>query len=508
MSIFNKQNNPDKWKDKYFDLLDENEENQKSQQDNEALLCKTIIRLSLAATGFNKDLDPYLIAIRNQLKSGLKSGQLKIELEKFSNALMTLDENALEETKLDATLLFEFLFSHFPKHKKDFQLIEAKLEKNEYPNSQYLFVEIIDKIDSTQNIELISEDTSIDSINAEVINSQLLTLLEGTEIPAQFESQAKELKDKLYSNLSITTALNETVSLLFQIKKHFQVEHQEMATFLTQLTDQLTELGGKVSGANLTTKSSTKKRNQLDQSVSSQMLDLQQTSEDATQLEPLKRIIHSRLADIAQQIQTHRAEEEIERNLIHNELDSLTQKINDMEQESKQLKVKLSTAHKTALHDPLTGLPNRLAYDERITIELSRSKRYDTPLSILIWDIDLFKHINDTFGHKAGDKTLILISKLLSHHCRETDFVSRFGGEEFTMLLSDTDAPSALLAANKLRQVIESTAFNSNGKKISITISCGITQFTKNDTHDTAFNRADKALYDAKNKGRNKCVVY
>ncbi|MCK5120890.1 MAG: diguanylate cyclase, partial [Methylococcales bacterium] len=365
----------------------------------------------------------------------------------------------------------------------------------------------IDQIDGIQHLEPTLKDLPIDAINADAINTQLLVLLEGTEVPAKFQSQAKDLKDRLYSNLSITTALDETVSLLFQIKKHFQSEHQEMATFLTQLTDQLTELGGKVSGTNSTSKSSAKKRNQLDQSVSSQMLDLQQTSEDATQLEPLKKIIHSRLADIAQQIHNHRTEEELERNQIHHELESLTFKINEMEQESKQLKVKLSAAHKTALHDPLTGLPNRLAYDERIATELARSKRYNTPLSILIWDIDLFKHINDTFGHKAGDKTLILISKLLSNHCRETDFVSRFGGEEFTMLLSDTDVQSALLAADKLRNVIEKTAFNSNGKKISITISCGITQFTKDDTGESAFNRADKALYEAKNKGRNQCVV-
>jgi len=237
------------------------------------------------------------------------------------------------------------------------------------------------------------------------------------------------------------------------------------------------------------------------------MLDLQQTSKDATQLEPLKKIIHSRLAEISQQIQNNRTEEVAKRNQVHQELDALTQKIQKIEQESTQLKDKLRSAHKRSLHDPLTGLPNRLAYDERLIIELARSNRYKTPLSILIWDIDFFKKINDTFGHKAGDKTLVLISKLLSQHCRETDFVSRFGGEEFTMLLSDSDAQSAFLAADKIRKVVEKSAFNSSGKKISITISCGITQFTKGDTGESAFNRADKALYKAKNNGRNQCII-
>jgi diguanylate cyclase len=159
------------------------------------------------------------------------------------------------------------------------------------------------------------------------------------------------------------------------------------------------------------------------------------------------------------------------------------------------------------MHDPLTDLPNRLAYDERVAIEIARSKRYNTVLSLLMWDIDLFKKINDNFGHKAGDKTLILIASLLSQHCRETDFVSRFGGEEFTMLLSDTNAQSALTTANKIRNIVEKTAFNSNGKKIAITISCGITQFIGSDDDESAFIRADKALYQAKSNGRNQCII-
>ncbi len=509
MSIFSTQNTSDKWKDKYFDLLDENEEKQKSQQDNEALLCKTIVRLSLATIGFNKDLDPYLLAIRKQLKNGLKSEQLKIELENFSSALMTLKEADQETEKLDAILLFEFLFHHFPEHKRNFQHIEAKFEKNEYPNSQYLFIAINDQIDGIQVIDPLPKlnDLSAGNINLDALNTQLLALLEGTEIPTKFEPQAQKLKDRLYNDIALTTGLDETISLLFQIKKHFQSEQQDMALFLAQLTEQLTELGVKVSNTHSTSQSAVKKHNLLDRSVTSQMLDLQQTSKDATQLEPLKKIIHSRLAEISQQIQNNRTEEVAKRNQVHQELDALTQKIQKIEQESTQLKDKLRSAHKRSLHDPLTGLPNRLAYDERLIIELARSNRYKTPLSILIWDIDFFKKINDTFGHKAGDKTLVLISKLLSQHCRETDFVSRFGGEEFTMLLSDSDAQSAFLAADKIRKVVEKSAFNSSGKKISITISCGITQFTKGDTGESAFNRADKALYKAKNNGRNQCII-
>ena len=513
MGILNKKtsadtSNLDKWKNKYYELLDEIDTLESTHQDEESLLCKTIIRLSLASTGFNKKLDPHLLRIRQQLKKGLKSDQLKTELEKFSNALMTLEESGGDGICQDPAILFSFLFDHFPEQKTALQQLEEKFKNNHYANIQYLFVDINDLIDSVQQIQPVSS-TYIQSIDADqnAVNEQILLLLECTEIPPQFQQQANKLKDKLHLNEPLVVTLEEAASLLFQIKKFLQFEQQEMAQFLAQLTDQLTELGIQATGTNSISKSATEKRNLLDQSVSSQMIELQTSSKNATQLEPLKQLIHTRLADITQQIHNQQAHEQTERNKVHQQLDSLTKKISEMEQESSLLQNKLDTAYQKATHDPLTSLPNRLAYDERIATELARWKRYKSPLSLLIWDIDFFKKINDNFGHKSGDKTLILIAKLLSHHCRETDFVSRFGGEEFTMLLTDTDSGSALITANKIRRVIEKTAFNSNGRKISITVSCGIAQFTEEDTELTAFNRADKALYAAKNQGRNLCIV-
>ncbi len=513
MGILSNKNNPDKWKNKYFDLLDDNEELEKTHKTKEELLCKTIIRLSLATTGFNKQLDPHLIRIRKQLKNGLKSEQLKLELDKFTSALIRLEDTVGDDSLTDASLLFEFLFHHFPEQKKEIQYIEAQYEKKKYSNSQYLIVAINDLIDSIQHIEPISEQAldlrsqSFDSIDVEAINSQLQHLLNSTEIPVKFEAQAEALKQNLANTPSLTSILDETISLLVKIKKHHQSEQVEMARFLGQLTEQLADLGVKASGVKSTADASNIKRNLLDESVSSQMLELQNSSKSATQLEPLKQLIHSRLDNIAQQIQKQRKHEEVERKKAKQELESLSTKINAMKQESSVLNKKLITEHQRATHDPLTGLPNRLAYDERFTTEMANWKRYKTPLSLLIWDIDLFKNINDTFGHKAGDKTLILIAKLLSQHCRETDFVSRFGGEEFTMLLSNTKVESALESANNIRKIIEKTAFNSNGRKISITISCGITQLTNMDTSESCFNRADKALYVAKDNGRNQCVI-
>jgi len=513
MGILSNNNNPDKWKNKYFDLLDDNENLEKTHKTKEDLLCKTIIRLSLATSGLNKDLDPHLLRIRKQLKSGLTSDRIKLELDKFSSALMTLEDILPDSSLPDASLLFEFLFHHFPEQKISLQHIEVKYEKNGYANSQYLIIAINDLIDSIQHIEPLPEQASqldplpTDGIDTRLINSQLHHLLDSTKIPEKFEAQTEALKQKLSSNPSLASILDETIALLFEIKKYHQLEQKAMTLFLGQLTEQLTDLGIKASGVKSKANSNNTKRTLLDKSVSTQMLELQTSSNNATQLGPLKQLIHSRLENIAQQIQKQRKQEEIDRNKANQELNYLAEKIDAMEQESSQLNKKLKSAHHRATHDPLTNLPNRLAYDERLTTEMANWKRYQTPLSLVIWDIDFFKKINDTFGHKAGDKTLILIAKQLSQYCRETDFVSRFGGEEFTMLLSNTTAQSALESANNIRKIIEKTAFNYNGKKISITISCGITQLTAMDTVDSCFNRADKALYSAKENGRNQCIT-
>lgn len=514
MGILNKQDSTDKWKKKYFALLDDNEKHEKTYADTENLLSKTIVRLCLASKGYNKELDPYLLGIRKQLKNGLKSQQLKLELEKFSNALMILEEPDSDESISVTSILFDFLYHQFPDHKKDFQSIESKYHKNKSPDPQNLFIalnKVIAPIEHVQAIAPALESTIINSqsnhIDAEIVKSQLQHLVDETEIPTKFENQALLLKQKLDSNTPLSDVLDETIFLLSDVKKHIKSEQTEMTEFLTQLTDQLTELKNTASGTQSASTKTAIKRNLLDQSVSSQMIDLQKNSKNATELEPLKQLIHNRLEDITKQFHDHQVVEDIERDKAHEELEILTNKLNRLEQESHHLKDKLIAAHQKAIRDPLTGLPNRLAYDERLTIELARRKRYEVPLSLLIWDIDYFKQINDTYGHKAGDKTLILIAKLLSQYCRETDFVSRFGGEEFTMLLSDTDAQSALIAANKLRLIIEKAAFHSNGKKISITISCGITQFTNDDSAESAFNRADEALYKAKDEGRNQCVI-
>ena len=511
MSLFNKSAEPDKWKEKYLTLLDEQELLEKSSQEKEELLSKTIVRLTIATIGLDPLLDPYLVGIRDQLKNGINSSSLKEELEKFTYSVAQLKHNPPKNRPLETELLFNFLLRQYtsPKQQTALKQLQQNNESLKYESPNQLFVAIHEAIELEENVS--TADAFSNKIDISIISKQLLLLLEGIEIPSIFDQQAQVAKQLLSASNQTPTAfesiLDKSFKLLLKIKQHNQSEQQDIDKFLSHITEQLAALDESVMGASSAALKSAENRSKLDQSVSEQMHQLQISSTNATKLEPLKGIITSRLTNIAKEIQEHSQKEAIQRKKMQQQMDDLINKIKDMESESGDLKSKLKIANNQALRDTLTGLPNRNAYNEHIESELARWKRYHTPLSLIIWDIDYFKNINDSYGHKAGDKVLQLIAKQLTEHSRTTDFISRFGGEEFTMLLPNTDGKSALILANQLRQTIEKTGFNASGSSVAITISCGVTEFTPNDTEESAFERADQALYQAKEEGRNRCCL-
>lgn len=503
--LSNKDDESDTWKEKYLRLLDTQEQAEKDYQVNEELLCKTIVRFALAVKGLNKELDPHLSRIRNLLKAGLKSQQLRLELEDFSRALMQLEE-APTSLQSDASVLFDFLNKQHPKLKSELQILEQRYQRGELNNSAQLFPAIVDLTSKNSSSPAVAASV-MPAIESKEVNHHLLRLLDSIEVPGEYAEKAEMLRAGLDSDKPLLPLIDDTIDLLLALKRHFDQQQQEMASFLSKLTEQLAELGLKATGVNIANEKAIKKRNLLDQTVSEQMDDLQKKSADATQLEPLKQLINTRLQSISQQIQAHNQQERVEREKVQQELNALSEKIQHMEVESGELKTKLAAAQHKATRDPLTGLPNRLAFDEHLAAEVARWKRYQVPLSMAVWDIDFFKRINDSYGHKSGDKALVIIAKLLTEHCRETDFVARFGGEEFVMLLPDSDINAALVVTNKIREMVEKSSFNANGERIKITLSCGIAQFSAGDSSEGVFERADKALYQAKQNGRNQCVA-
>nr|WP_234461575.1 GGDEF domain-containing protein [Stutzerimonas stutzeri] len=148
--------------------------------------------------------------------------------------------------------------------------------------------------------------------------------------------------------------------------------------------------------------------------------------------------------------------------------------------------------------DALTGLHNRRAYENDLTREMQRSERYEHPLTIALLDIDFFKKINDQYGHDAGDRVLKHFAKLIQKNIRDTDSAYRFGGEEFIIILPETN----LKAANAVITRIQSSLLEGDNE-IPYTFSCGISLHQPKDTAEQLFERADELLYQVKENGRN-----
>ena len=158
--------------------------------------------------------------------------------------------------------------------------------------------------------------------------------------------------------------------------------------------------------------------------------------------------------------------------------------------------------------DGLTQVFNRRYFEDAIERELSRSRRYTRPLSLVLLDIDHFKKINDTYGHLAGDAVLKEVALTVRSRTRREDVFARFGGEEFALLLPEVDSKGAAHLAEKARKLIERHTFTFDGEDITVTMSAGVaTLLKKNESPNELIKRADEKLYEAKGAGRNRVAV-
>ena len=171
---------------------------------------------------------------------------------------------------------------------------------------------------------------------------------------------------------------------------------------------------------------------------------------------------------------------------------------------------------KYATLDALTGLNNRRQFEIRLKQEVSNASRHNKPLCCIMLDIDYFKKVNDTWGHSAGDCILKKVAKIITQELREYDIASRYGGEEFCILLPDTKINEASYVAQRLRSAVEKTDINISDDKIlgvdslNVTISVGVSEFQKQNEKapEKFYQNADIALYEAKKRGRNRVIVY
>ncbi len=242
----------------------------------------------------------------------------------------------------------------------------------------------------------------------------------------------------------------------------------------------------------------------LERQLMGEVGDLGEEVRQSTSLAFLQQQVDQRLQRIESHVKAFRAREREQSAAWQARAQGMRERISELEEQASSMQAAMSRQKRKALVDPLTGIPNRLAYRRRVGAYLQQAEPCAWSLCLAIWDIDHFKRINDSFGHKAGDRALRLVGRKLARSVRAHDFVARYGGEEFVMLLENATRDQAVATLDALRKAIAATPFHHQGQPVALTLSCGVTQLEPGDDFDVAFERADAALYEAKRGGRNR----
>ncbi|WP_077044038.1 GGDEF domain-containing protein [Pseudomonas sp. KK4] len=348
-----------------------------------------------------------------------------------------------------------------------------------------------------------SPEPSYSSV-AKHIEETLLGLLDDLTLPERHRPQAESMRDRLKNGLNwyeLLPILDDLATLMLAISDSGQ---HEFEAYLQHLNERLESFQSNLQAASAGHADSRSAAQAMDTQIREQVDGLQTSMHEAADLEDLKVILENHLEGLLGTMDQHRQQRDEREQEVAARLHSLAERVAHMEQEALGFREHLEEQRQKALIDPLTGLPNRAAWSERLEHEIREWQQHGNTLMLAMLDLDHFKRINDNYGHLAGDKVLKIIATVLRKRLRGTDFIARFGGEEFVLLLPATVPAAGMKLLEHLRASIEACPFHFKGERVTVTISMGLTVFKTGEKSDLVLKRADQALYRAKNAGRNR----
>lgn len=348
-----------------------------------------------------------------------------------------------------------------------------------------------------------SPEPSYSSV-AKHIEDTLIGLLDDLTLPERHRPQAEAMRDRLKNGLNwyeLLPILDDLATLMLAITDSGQ---HEFEAYLQQLNERLEAFQSNLQAASEGHADNSSAARAMDTQIREQVDGLQNSVQEAADLDDLKQVLENHLEGLLGTMDQHQKQRDAREQEVAGRLKSLAERVAHMEQEALGYREHLEEQRQKALIDPLTGLPNRAAWGERLDHEIAQWQQHGNTLSLAMLDLDHFKRINDSYGHLAGDKVLKIIATVLRKRLRDSDFIARFGGEEFVLLLPATPPAVGAKLLETLRAAIEACPFHFKGERVTITISMGLAAFRPGEHSDLVLKRADQALYRAKNAGRNR----
>lgn len=541
-----------RWRDKYLALVEQHDRTSQHQETQHDQLRRGLVMVSLLAEGQESSVDNALSTLRDALKPGANGmekamSELERAVKRFEQKNQAQAEVLLDELKKAALQLSQCPLPSPLLHriKQVRQSAETELLSwSGYINQLQSWMQILSDLatldgyeeakpkwwqrwfkpnpDHAQELSRQQERHALDSDThhdqsteqepsfsriAQDVSETLLNLLSQLVIPERLGESAHSLQVRLGKGLhwfELVPLLEDTAELLIDCLGSGQ---QEFERFLKNLDERLMAIQSLVTDAHQGQQEREHARQELDSLVRDQVADIRSVVSGSEDLTALSASVTQHLALIVQAMDHYQSAEREREQRLESQLLGLQSRLQDMEKEAANARQIIAEQKHRATHDALTSLPNRDAYQERLKAEIQRRHRYGGELALVVADVDYFKRINDTYGHLAGDKVLQLLAKALRKYLRDVDFIARFGGEEFVILMPQTSASDALSACEKLRKQVENAPFNYKKEPVPITMSFGIAQFFALEDADVVFERADKALYRAKHNGRNRCEL-
>ncbi|TVP52330.1 MAG: diguanylate cyclase [Halomonadaceae bacterium] len=335
----------------------------------------------------------------------------------------------------------------------------------------------------------------------------LQQLLQQPGISDGARQRMAEMQKRAQSSIAwpeVRQLLDEMGHLIAVAMGHSQ---RQFAGFLTTLDQSLGRLQSQFKGDALGLESRRTLATRFDQQFHTEIDALDENVAAATELAQLQQATREHLTRLNSTLVTYREAESQREDQLQAEVAQLQARLKEMESESLSMQEELARQRTRASTDLLTQLPNRDALEERLQQEFDRWQRYHHDVCLAVVDIDHFKSVNDNYGHLAGDRVLQLVARCLRDNLRGPDFVARFGGEEFVVLLPETGPEDALLVMNKVRERVARLPFHFRQQQVRLTVSAGLLAFQPVANLSELFDIADRALYRAKAEGRDRVVL-
>ena len=413
---------------------------------------------------------------------------------------LQVHENIPQDLKIDTANLLKLLpkrnaslYASMPLFEKTLKLYQRAMSSSEGK--------------SGSNVPTSEADFSIGhNLHHEII-AELRELLEQISTTKIIQQTLVEIKAKLNQGINHQQLLECCLAVIRAFMTDLLKERKYARKFIFGLHDSLTKVNGQATRSVEISESQHSAKTKNNAELRGHILDIGNTVIRETDLVLLKKQTHECLINMSRTIDEGEQSSKAEQLVMMQLLSEMKAQLVSLEKEAAGYKDRLVEQKLHNYKDTLTNLPNRRAYDERIEVEYARWKRHGTGLCLAVLDVDHFKRVNDNYGHAAGDKTLRVIAQNIGRYLRSTDFLSRWGGEEFVILFPQSDLADIEKPLELINQRIEAIPFKFKDKRVTITISIGVTSFVNADNIESAFERADNNLFKAKNTGRNRCII-